>query len=379
MHMRCVGKFHRWTEPRLMPALLLGILLAAAPSSAQSPPPLPTVGAGVQTSYVHTSPEGGDSTDAFPLNSVRLYVSGTAAPKIKFMFNTEYDSSNHVGVLDAVAQFELSPAFNIWAGRFLPPSDRANLYGPYYAHEWAVYTDGIQDGYPFVFQGRDNGVALLGPVRQGQSLGRRVRRRVRDRQPARHRRGRVQIDFWDAGGRLLPERHLLRRQEPAGHRRRQSGSGRRQLGLDRRFPARKETAGRRRVLDRESSIPTTTGWAGTTPATPRARARMGLRAISFRKRSACGKFEILGKYAKADFTQGITALDADYNQKTTEVNFNYVIKQFNARVMTFYQGHEIQRGEAQRLAGGSRPPDPDVSASSPSVFPIVLSNEGVNL
>ena len=47
-----------------------------------------------------------------------------------------------------------------------------------------------------------------------------------------------------------------------------------------------------------------------------------------------GKFEILGKYAKADFTHGATP---SYDQKTTEINFNYVIKQFNARVMTFYE------------------------------------------
>ncbi len=60
----------------------------------------------------------------------------------------------------------MSPQFNIWVGRFLPPSDRANLYGPFYAHEWDVYTDGIQDGYPFVFQGRDNGVVYWGDVRQ---------------------------------------------------------------------------------------------------------------------------------------------------------------------------------------------------------------------
>src|SRR5690349_24201303 len=47
----------------------------------------------------------------------------------------------------AVAQFSFSDKFNIWAGRFLPPSDRANLYGPYYSNHWGVYTDGIQDGY----------------------------------------------------------------------------------------------------------------------------------------------------------------------------------------------------------------------------------------
>ena len=61
-----------------------------------------------------------------------------------------------------MARFEISPKFNIWAGRFLPPSDRANLYGPYYSHHWAVYSDGIQNGHPFVFQGRDNGVAYWG-------------------------------------------------------------------------------------------------------------------------------------------------------------------------------------------------------------------------
>src|SRR5204863_9458733 len=31
-----------------------------------------------------------------------------------------------------------------------------------------------------------------------------------------------------------------------------------------------------------------------------------------------GNFELLGKYAFAKFTQGVTPLDRDYNQKTTE-------------------------------------------------------------
>ena len=134
MLMRFVGNTHRRTARCLTPALLAGFLLCnAAPSSAQAPPALPpvTVGAGVQASFVHTSTDGADSTDTFPLNSVRLYVSGTAAPKVKYMFNTEYDGNNHINVLDAAAQFELSPMVNFWVGRMLPPSDRANLYGPY--------------------------------------------------------------------------------------------------------------------------------------------------------------------------------------------------------------------------------------------------------
>src|SRR6266850_2832077 len=109
---------------RLKLAGLAGLILCSASAAVAQTPPV-SVGAGVQTSFVNTSPDTGTSTNVFALNSVRLYVSGTAAPKVKFMFNTEYDGpGNHVDVLDAAAQFELDPKFNIWAGRLLPPSDR---------------------------------------------------------------------------------------------------------------------------------------------------------------------------------------------------------------------------------------------------------------
>jgi hypothetical protein len=53
-----------------------------------------------------------------------------------------------------------------------------------------------------------------------------------------------------------------------------------------------------------------------------------------------GKFELLGKYAKASFTHGTTPA---YDQKTTEINFDYIIKQFKARVMTFYEDTRFNR------------------------------------
>src|SRR5579884_3336024 len=77
-----------------------------------------TVGAGLRTSYVHTDVDGAESTDKFNLDNIRLYVSGpvTEDKKISFMFNTDYNSiDNHIGVLDAVGRFELSPMFNVWA------------------------------------------------------------------------------------------------------------------------------------------------------------------------------------------------------------------------------------------------------------------------
>ena len=102
--------------------------------------------------------------------------------------------------------------FNIWAGRFLPPSDRANLYGPFYAHEWDVYTDGIQDGYPVVFQGRDNGVMYWGTFAKKVkvSVGAFDGRSATGNTTGHWGRSRPDR-FLGSGGRLLPERDLLRR------------------------------------------------------------------------------------------------------------------------------------------------------------------------
>jgi len=46
---------------------------------------------------------------------------------------------------------------------------------------------------------------------------------------------------------------------------------------------------------------------------------------------------VLGKFAKAQFSDGILRSDINFNQKTNEIDLNYVIKQFNARIMLFYK------------------------------------------
>ncbi len=114
------------------------------------------------------------------------------------MFNTDYDSADSkLQVLDAVARIEIAPKFNIWAGRFLEPADRASLYGPFYAHNWRVYSDGVQDGYPGVYQGRDNGVMYWGQFDKVK-----VSTGAFDGKSATGRNellwaSRVQVDFWD--------------------------------------------------------------------------------------------------------------------------------------------------------------------------------------
>ena len=315
-------------------------MVLAPPSRAQVDLGPVTVGAGLRTSFLNTEPTVGNSTSQFLLNDIRLYVNGPVYKDIKFMFNTEYDgATNKIGVLDAVAQIGVSPEFNIWAGRFLPPSDRANLYGPFYAHEWAVYTDGIQDGYPFVFQGRDNGVMYYGTfakkvkVSVGGFDG-----RTATGKPDMLGAARVQIDFWDPedgyylNGTYYGDKNLL---AIGGASQLQDGHTASTIDF---LLEKKVLNGGAFSIESEYSNYNRLG--GYEAAYAKSQGAYGLASFLFPKVVGIGKFEILGKYAKADFTHGS---GPSYDQKTTEVNFNYVIKQFNARIMTFYEDTRFNR------------------------------------
>nr|AEH26499.1 phosphate-selective porin [uncultured Acidobacteria bacterium A3] len=314
----------------------LFVLLIATPLRAQDAPLPPiSIGAGARTSFVHTDPDDGKGTDAFLLDSLRLYVSGSVTKNIKFMVNTEYDGNNHIDVMDAVAQFEFSPKFNIWAGRFLPPSDRANMYGPYYAHHWAVFTDGVQDGYPGVFQGRDNGAMYWGQFGKVKVSGGGF-----DGMSATGRKtvigaGRVQVDFWDpeAGyylnGTYYGGKNLLaigvagQVQGDDNHASSVDFLLERKVGTGGAFSIESEFAKYDRLGGYNSRYNTDTGG-------------YLLASFLFPTTVGVGRFEVLGKFAKASFTNGLNAIDRDYDQKTSELNLNYVIKEFNARVMVFF-------------------------------------------
>ena len=103
-----------------------------------------------------------------------------------------------IRVIDAVASSRSAAADNIWAGRFLPPSDRANLYGPYYANHWGVYQDGVQDGYPFETKGRDDGIMYWGQFGIAKvSFGAFDVQGLTKGDSDVLYAGRVQMDFWD--------------------------------------------------------------------------------------------------------------------------------------------------------------------------------------
>ena len=343
MPRRCVRNERAFIARRCAPALFLlsGFLVLALPSRAQVTLGPVTVGAGLRTSFTHTDPDAGSSTDKFLLDSARIYLSGPVTNKIKFMFNTEYDGSNNkIGVLDAVARIELHPKFNIWAGRFLPPSDRANLYGPYYAHHWNVYTDGIQNGHPFIFQGRDNGIVYWGDFAKKVkvSVGAFDGGSATGNNSKILGAARVQIDFWDKedgyylNGTYYGDKNLL---AIAGATQVQSGHTATTVDflLEKKLP-------NNGVVTIEAEYANYNRLGGYDSAYAKSQGAYGLASYLFPKAVGMGNFEILGKYAKAEFTHGKTP---NYHQKTTEVNFNYVIKQFNARVMTFFKDTRFNR------------------------------------
>lgn len=138
-----------------------------------------TVGAGLRLSYnaregANQSGNGGTQQD-FKVDSARLYVNGQGHKRIGFEFNTDLNgtqgfdyeggpfgsqNTGEMRVLDAILKFQLTDHIHLWTGRMLPPSDRSNLSGPFYANVWNFPF--AQFGYPNIFQGRDDGAALWG-------------------------------------------------------------------------------------------------------------------------------------------------------------------------------------------------------------------------
>ncbi len=303
-------------------------------------PPV-SVGAGIRTSFAHTDPDAGDEIDDFALNSARIYISGKATENISLMFNTEYNSDDEeMRVIDAVAQFSFSDELNIWAGRFLPPSDRANLYGPYYASHWGVFRDGIQDGYPFETEGRADGVMYWGQFGLAKvSFGAFDIANVIDEPTTGDSdvlwAGRVQLDFWDAeagyylNGTYYGAKDLLALGVAA-----QTASGDNAYSVD--FLLEKKL-GNDGVVTVEAEYAWYDGLGGYPPPTAGGYDETGgyylLGAYLFPQVVGIGKLQVLGKYGEATYEN---TLLGDVDQETTELNLNYIIKDFNARISLFY-------------------------------------------
>lgn len=116
------------------------------------------------------APNGTSRSNDFSLDSARIYLSGSLNKNIKGMFNTEKDIAGEgFQPIDANVQLQITPELTLWAGRFLSPSDRANMAGPYYSLGGG-YWSGIASryGYNGGYIGRDDGVAVVGSLMGGK-------------------------------------------------------------------------------------------------------------------------------------------------------------------------------------------------------------------
>ena len=128
-----------------------------------------TLGVGLRTSYTNTengAPNGSSYSNEFDVENFRIFVNGTWGKYIKGTLNTEKKPDDSLRVMDAIVRFEYNDLFNLWGGRTLPPSDRANLAGPFYVLPWAY--PGIASNYPGIVAGRDDGGMIWGRPMAGK-------------------------------------------------------------------------------------------------------------------------------------------------------------------------------------------------------------------
>ncbi len=107
-----------------------------------------SLGIGARASFTtieDAAPNGSDWSSDFNLDNARIYINGQIHEKIKFEFNTECvfcgrsDALEEYTILDAIAKFEFSPEFNIWAGRLLVAAERQELNGPYFSTTYDAF------------------------------------------------------------------------------------------------------------------------------------------------------------------------------------------------------------------------------------------------
>ena len=175
-----------------------------------------SIGLGMRGSFSSVedaAPNGTSRSNDFSLDSARIYLSGSLNKYIKGMLNTEKDIAGQgFQAIDANVQIAITPGLTIWAGRFLSPSDRANMAGPYYSLGGG-YWSGIASryGYNGGYIGRDDGVAVVGSVMGGKlayAFGAfegntafkiaPVTVGTRTGSDGLMYAGRLQFDFWDA-------------------------------------------------------------------------------------------------------------------------------------------------------------------------------------
>jgi hypothetical protein len=193
--------------------LVAGALLALVTGMASTPPSVYaggtikadedkwiSIGMGLRMSWSareNGAPDGQSYNNAFNIDNARIYINGQVHKYIKFTFNTEcfncgagggfasgqntgqapFNQGSTIGLLDAIAKFEFSEKFNIWAGRTLVPTERGELNGPFYhptfyGFRTPFFPNDQSNGFNVNATGagafgRDNGAVFFGKIHPG--------------------------------------------------------------------------------------------------------------------------------------------------------------------------------------------------------------------
>ena len=136
------------------------------------------VGFGIRTSFqgfeagsesnAGSTSLGGRTRD-FNLDNARIFLKGKMGDKLSAELNTDINNAQGHGtdpdelhILDAVIDYKVFDTVSIKFGRFIAPTDRSNLSGPFKLNAWEFPFVQFANGYYDIFQGRDDGVALYG-------------------------------------------------------------------------------------------------------------------------------------------------------------------------------------------------------------------------
>ncbi|MDB5343909.1 MAG: hypothetical protein JWP89_2286 [Schlesneria sp.] len=134
------------------------------------------VGAAVRASFNSQTYAAPGLGNHFAVDNARLLTSGQVTKYVGFELNSDValgqgfgpsslQSPSPFNLLDAIVKVETGDAFNVWAGQFLPPSDRSTIDGPFFINGWDFP---FVSAYPGVFEGRQIGAAYWGQYSGGQ-------------------------------------------------------------------------------------------------------------------------------------------------------------------------------------------------------------------
>jgi len=113
------------------------------------------------------APDGSSRALDLSVDGALLAIGGELDKRLRLQINAlRLPTTGAITVADAIVQVDIAPWLQLWAGRMLPPLDRAALTGPFFG---VHYEPTFASAYPSVLPGgRDDGLAAWGAVLDGR-------------------------------------------------------------------------------------------------------------------------------------------------------------------------------------------------------------------